>query len=113
MSRDILNDVHTTGTRYLRDEAYVHWRRANELAGSHTLDDLIDELATLEATQEPFQERFDAATPSGVTLPLGATHADIEARLETLSEWATVRDAIARHTEAIRIARRSDGRLTA
>lgn len=102
-----------TGARYVRNEAYVHWRRANDLATSQTIEELIDELAALETTHEQYQEQFDAATPSDVDLPTEATHADIEARLETLSEWATVRETIDRYKEALRIARRSDGRLTA
>ena len=95
------------------NDAYVHWRQANELAVSHTTEELLEELAALETTQEQYQERFDAATPSDVDLPTEATHADIEAQLETLSEWATVREAIDRHKEAIRIARRTDSRRTA
>ena len=37
----------------------------------------------------------------------------LETRLEALSEWVMVREAIDRHKEAIRIARRTDDRLTA
>lgn len=80
---------HAAGAQYVRNEAYVYWRRANELAASHTIEELLEKCADLEAT-----------------------HADIEAQLGTLSEWATVREAIDRHKEAIRIARRSDRQLT-
>lgn len=104
---------HAAGAQYVRNEAYVYWRRANELAASHTIEELLEKCADLEATHEQYQDRFNAATPSDVDLPTDATHADIEAQLETLSEWATVREAIDRHKEAIRIARRSDRRLTA
>jgi predicted ArsR family transcriptional regulator len=104
---------HSAGAQYVRNEAYVHWRRANELATSHTIEELLEELATFEARDEQYQEQFDAATPSDVDIPTEATHAELEAQLETLSEWATVREAIDRHKEAIRIARRSDSRLTA
>jgi len=103
----------STGTRYARNEAYIHWRRANELAVSYSLEELLDELAGLETTHDQFQEQFNAATPSDVDLPPEATHAEIEAQQETLSEWATVREEIDRHKEAIRIARRTDDRLTA
>ena len=102
----------SAGTQYVRNESYVHWRRANELATSHTIEELLEELATFEARDEQYRERFDAATPSDVDLP-EATHAELEVQLETLSEWATVRESIDRHKEAIRIARRSDSRLTA
>lgn len=104
---------HSTGTRYVRNEAYIHWRRANELATSQTIEELLDDLSALEATDEHYQEEFDAATPSDVAVSTEATHAELETQLEALSEWATVRVAIDRHKEAIRIARRGDGRLTA
>ena len=103
----------STGARYARNEAYVHWRRANDLAVSHSLEELLDELASLETTHDQFQEQFNASAPSDVDLPPEATHAEIEAQLKTLSEWATVREEIDRHKEAIRIARRTDDRLTA
>ena len=102
----------SAGVRYVRNESYIHWRRANELATSHTIEELLEELATFEARDEQYREQFDAATPRDVDLP-EATHTELEAQLETLSEWATVREAINRHREAIRIARRSDSRLTA
>ena len=103
----------SAGARYVRNEAYVHWRRANELATSNTIEELLEECSTLEATDEQYREQFDAATPSDVDLPTEADHAALEARLETLSAWATVRESIDRYKEAIRIARRSDSRLTA
>lgn len=100
-------------TRYVRNEAYVRWRRANELATTHTIDALLGSLEELQGRDEQFQSRFDAPVPEDVELPEGATHAELEARLDALSEWATVRESIDRHREALRIARRDDGRLTA
>jgi predicted ArsR family transcriptional regulator len=103
----------TTGTRYARNEAYFRWRRANELATGHTIDQLLDELEDLEARDEEFERRFDAATPAAVELPEDATHAELEDRIRTLSEWQTIRESIDRHKEALRIARREDGQLPA
>ena len=88
-------------------------RRANELTVSYSLEELLDELASLETTHDQSQEQFNASAPSDVDLPPEATHTKIEAQLETLSEWATVREEIDRHKETIRIARRTDDRLTA
>jgi hypothetical protein len=41
-----------TGTRYARNEAFVQWRRANERADSHTREELLNELASLETTAD-------------------------------------------------------------
>lgn len=102
-----------SGTRYVRNEAYFRWRRANELATTHTIETLLEKLAELETRAEQFQQRFDAATPADVHLPEDVSHDELESRLETLSEWETARVAVDRHKEALRIARREDDRLTA
>lgn len=101
------------GTRYVRNEAYIRWRRANELATTHTVDALLDRLEDLQRRDEQFRTQFDAPVPEDVELPEEATHAELEERLEAVSEWATVRESIDRHREALRIARTEDGRLTA
>mgnify|MGYP006293706789 CR=1 FL=1 len=101
------------GMRYVRNEAYIRWRRANELATANTVEGLLSELAELEARDEQFQTQFDEPAPETVELPEESTHADLESRLKDLSEWATIRTSIDRHKEAVRIARRTDDRLTA
>lgn len=101
------------GTRYVRNEGYLRWRRADRLASSHTIEALLARLADLEDREEAFQERFDAPTPDAVEIPADGSHTAIESRLDSLAEWATVREAIARHREAIRIARQSDRRVRA
>jgi len=102
-----------SGTRYVRNEAYIRWQRANKLATTNTAEELLTTLAELEDRDEQFQARFDEPTPEMVELSAELTHADLEERIEALSEWATVRTAIDRHKEAVRIARRTDHRLTA
>jgi predicted ArsR family transcriptional regulator len=101
------------GARYVRNDAYFRWRRANELAENHTVEELLDAVADLETQAEQFQQQFDAPTPEDVDLPEEATHAELEDRLESLSVWETIREAIDRHKEAIRISRHESGKLTA
>jgi predicted ArsR family transcriptional regulator len=102
-----------SGTRYVRNEAYIRWQRANRLATANTAEELLTTLAELEDQDEQYQVKFDEPTPEMVDLSAELTHADLEERLEELSEWATVRTSIDRHKEAVRIARRTDDRLTA
>jgi len=101
------------GTRYVRNEAYIRWQRANKLATTNTAEELLATLAELEDRDEQFQGQFDEPTPETVELSDELAHTDLEERLEELSEWATVRTAIDRHKEAVRITRRTDDRLTA
>jgi len=102
-----------SGTRYVRNEAYIRWQRANKLATTNTAEELLTALAELEDQDEQFQAQFDEPTPEMVELSAELSHTDLEERLEALSEWATVRTSIDRHKEAVRIARRTDDRLTA
>ena len=102
-----------TTVRYARNDAYFRWRRANELATTATVEKLLDQLDELETRDTQFKTQFDAEAPSGVALPDDATHGELEARLQTLSEWQTVRDSMNRHRDALRIARQDDDRLTA
>jgi predicted ArsR family transcriptional regulator len=112
-SLGVVNQVEdSSGTRYVRNEAYIRWHRANKLATTNTAEELLATLAELEDQDEQFQARFDEPTPEMVELSAELTHADLEERLEELSEWATVRASIDRHKEAVRIARRTDDRLT-
>jgi len=99
-----LEDTH--GTRYIRNEAYFRWRRADELAERHTIEGLLDTVADLDTQAEQFQQQFGAATPADVALPEEATHAELKEQLEKLSRWETTREAIDRHKEAIRTSRR-------
>lgn len=101
------------GARYVRNDAYFRWRRANELAENHTVEELLNAVADLETQAEQFQKQFDATTPADVDLPEDATHAELEDQLENLSAWKTLREALNRHREAIRIARREGDTLTA
>lgn len=110
IARQLDND---TGTRYARNDAYFRWRRANELATTQTVEQLLEELQTLETRETQYKDEFEADTPAAVPLPDEATHAELEQRLQTVSEWHTVRESINRHKEAVRIARRNDDKLTA
>lgn len=101
------------GYRYYRNQAYFEWRRANELAQGESVESLLERLAELEAREEAFQRQFSAPTPEAVDIPEAATHDEIETRLETLREWSGVRAEISRHTDAVRMARRSANGLPA
>lgn len=101
------------GSQYSRNEAYFEWRRANELAQTASIEELIEQLADLEDREAAFQSAFSTPTPEAVDVSESATHEEIESQLAKLREWSTVRAEIARHRDAVRIARRADSGLTA
>lgn len=99
--------------RYVRNDEYFRWRRANRLACTKSAEWLLDELKELEERDEAFREKFETSTPADVRLPDDADHADIHDRLEASREWATIREEMNVYRDAIRMARRSGDELTA
>ena len=99
--------------RYVRNDEYFRWRRANRLACTKSVEWLLDELKELEERNVAFREKFEVSTPADVRLPDDAGHADIHDRLEASREWATIREEMNVYRDAIRMARRSGDELTA
>ena len=95
-------------TCYTRNDEYFRWRRANELATEHHIEELLAGLERLEATEERFRERYRVPTPADIEFSDDADHAAIHERWEVSGEWETVRREIALHKEAIRMARRRE-----
>lgn len=95
-------------TRYARNDEYVRWRRANELATEQRPDELLAGLERLEATEARFRERYGVPTPEEVDFPDEADHESIHDRWEDTGEWETVRREIDVHKDALRMARRRD-----
>lgn len=97
-------------TRYVRNDEYFRWRRANELADANAAETLLDRLQTLEAVDDEFQEKFGVSTPDAVPFPEDANHETIHERWEAAGEWASIRSDTGIYRDAIRMARRqSDG----
>jgi DNA-binding transcriptional regulator YhcF (GntR family) len=93
-------------TRYVRNDEYFRWRRANELTTENDAKDLLAELERLEVSDERFRERYGVPTPGKVEFPDDADHGEIHDRWTDTGEWETVRREIALHKEAIRMIRR-------
>lgn len=99
--------------RYVRNDEYLRWRRADELAGDESVEALLDDLASLEARDEAFGADLDAASPDDVTFPDDADHETVEDLWNQVSKWETVRREMDVVRDAIRMARRRRDGLTA
>lgn len=93
-------------TRYARNDEYVRWREANELATEHGVETLLDRIADLEARDDAFRERFGVDGPDAVAFPDDADHETLEERWTATGEWATVRRRMGIYRDAVRMARR-------
>ena len=75
--------------RYERNDDYFEWRRANELARAHTVEELQARVSELTDRIEAFREEYDAASPAEVDV-LAFDAADVDDVYVNLGEWATL-----------------------
>lgn len=100
-------------TRYARNNEYVRWRRANELLNEHSAEQLFDQLQVLEKREEEFRDEYGVELPDDVSFSNDADHETIHELWEASGKWATVRQEIEIHRDALRMAQRRRGGLPA
>ena len=82
--------IHHDGrpARYERNNDYFEWRRMNELANGHTVDELQAQVSELTDQIEAYREEYDADSPGDVdVLEYDAEHVDHV--YADLGDWAT------------------------
>lgn len=88
VSTDSVSD--DQGARYCRDDEFLRWRRANELAREHSVGTLVDRLADLEAEAERYQEEYGVGSPDEIAVEDTPDHASSHDRWRDATDWATV-----------------------
>lgn len=91
-------------TRYERNDAYLRWRRIEQLRATHSTDEIVEELTTVLDTLEEYRDQFDAATPAEVSLVEASRERPTEEVWEALSEWQTLHQ----RAELLDLARRKE-----
>lgn len=86
-------------TTYERNEPYFAWRRANDLATAHTLDDLRERIVSLTERIEAYREKYGVDTPAAVDA-LAIDTAPVETVYEDLADWETARHERRLHERA-------------
>jgi DNA-binding transcriptional regulator GbsR (MarR family) len=89
--------------RYERNDDYFEWRRVNELAREHTVDELQARVSELTDRIETYRDEYDADSPADVGV-LAFDAEDIDDVYADLSEWATVVEERRLHERARRTA---------
>lgn len=88
-------------TTYERNEAYFEWRYASELAATHSLDELRDQLRTIQDRIEAFRRQYDADDPSVVDARETAdASTPIDEVWNDLATWASLADELRLHERA-------------
>lgn len=90
--------------RYERNDAYLRWRRVEQVRATRSADEIAAELADVLDDLEAYRERFDADDPDEVSLVELSRERPTEEAWEALSEWRTLR----RRAEVLDAARRED-----
>jgi len=87
--------------RYERNDDYFEWRRVNELARAHTVDELQSTVSELTDRIEQYRREYGAESPAAVdVLEFDATR--IDDVYAELGEWATALEERERHERARR-----------
>jgi DNA-binding transcriptional regulator GbsR (MarR family) len=74
--------------RYERNNDYFEWRRMNELANSHTVDELQAQVSDLTDQIEAYREEYDADSPADVDV-LEYDGEYVDDVYADLGDWAT------------------------
>jgi predicted transcriptional regulator len=88
---------------YERNDAYFEWRRVNQLAADHSVDELQERVRELTTRITDYEDAYDAATPAAIDAVAVAEAGDertIDEVYRDLSDWATAREERDRYERA-------------
>lgn len=89
---------------YERNEAYFKWRRYNQLATEHSVEELQERVRELTIRISEYEERYDAATPedvNAIAITEGNADRTIDEVYGDLGDWASARE-VRQHYERAR-----------
>ena len=88
---------------YERNDAYFEWRRINQLAADHSVEELQKRVRELTTRITEYEDVYDATTPAAVDAVDAAEASKgqtIDDVYSDLGEWATTREARERYERA-------------
>ncbi|SFG90283.1 hypothetical protein SAMN04488063_3225 [Halopelagius inordinatus] len=90
-------------TTYERNDAYFAWRRINQLAADHSVEDLQERVRELTSRITEYEATYDAASPAAIDAVAAAEESDertIDDVYSDLADWATAREERDRYERA-------------
>ena len=96
---------------YERNDAYLEWRRINQLAADHSIEDLQQRVRELSSRIEAYEDTYGAPTPAAVDAVVAAESSDdrtIDDIYGDLGDWATALEERTRYERARQQRARSD-----
>ncbi len=90
--------------QYERNTEYFEWRYVDELANTHSLDDLRENVIEIQEQIESFRDHYDATDPARIDVFEAADRLDmtIEEAWDDLSMWASLKDELRLYDRARR-----------
>lgn len=88
---------------YERNDAYFEWRRINQLAADHSVEELQARVRELTTRITDYRDAYDAMTPAAVDAVAVAETSDdrtIDEVYSDLADWATTLDERERYERA-------------
>ena len=88
---------------YERNDAYFEWRRINQLAADHSVEELQERVRELTTRIIDYEAVYDAGTPAAVDAVAVAEASDertIDDVYSDLADWATTREDRERYERA-------------
>jgi hypothetical protein len=87
--------------RYERNDDYFEWRRVNELAREHTVDEPQDRVSVLTDRIEEYRDEYGGDSPAEVDV-LAFDAEQVDDVYVELGEWATIIEERRLHERARR-----------
>ncbi|MFC6733868.1 sugar-specific transcriptional regulator TrmB [Haladaptatus sp. DYSN1] len=88
---------------YERNDAYFEWRRINQLAAAHSVEELQTRVRELTTRITEYEDTYDAASPAAVDAIAVVEASDkrtIDDVYSDLADWATTREERERYERA-------------
>lgn len=100
----VVTKVNDSPAMYVRNQAYLNWRRVQQLQAEYATEELLDLLATETDRDESYAATFDADSPDDVSIAASAveTERSVEDVWRDVSAWQTARRRIALLERALR-----------
>lgn len=95
---------------YERNDGYLEWQDASQIATDLSVEDIIDRVERLEKRRSEYEEKFETSDPDTVAVFETGDHETIHHRMNAVSEWkGVIRDI--RLYELARQLSENDGHL--
>jgi predicted transcriptional regulator len=89
--RGIVESVEGRPKRYVRNQAYFDWKRANDLRREYTDAELGTRLEELTERERAYRERYGVRTPGEIDVTEEADYDALHEVWSDVSDWKTLR----------------------